>query len=175
MRRQLSSEPHSPWDVNDAFEFVPPRTMSYEVEAEGARETVAVVWSADGPHLADVSMVDAAGEAEIIPTDDGVIAWRAMRQRRVRFARRQSREAENASSGVLHAPMPGRLSKLFVNDGDCVVQGDRLAVVEAMKMEHVLHAPASGAVRRLLHHEGDQVDMGAIILEVDMDDGDASD
>jgi 3-methylcrotonyl-CoA carboxylase alpha subunit len=175
MRRSLSLEPHSPWDVNDAFEFVPPRRMSYEVEAEGVRETVVVVWTADGPSLAEAPVADAAGETEIIPTEDGVIAWRAMRQRRVRFARRQKRDAENASSGILRSPMPGRLSKLFVTGGDRVAQGDRVAVVEAMKMEHVLHAPASGAIRRLPHREGDQVETGAIILELDVEDGHASD
>ena len=175
LSRALSDEPHSPWDVNDAFEFVPPREMAYEVEADGVRETVAIIWTPDGPRLADPPDKDTASDTEVIPTDDGVIAWRAMRQRRVRFAPREKELAGNASSGMLRAPMPGRLTKLFVRERDCVALGERVAVVEAMKMEHVLHAPAKGTVKRVPHREGDQVDLGAVIIELDTDGDHASD
>ena len=71
--------------------------------------------------------------------------------------------------------MPGRLTKLFVRAGDQVSAGDRVAVVEAMKMEHVLHAPSNGAVKSLLAREGEQVDLGAVIAEFDTEDSHASD
>jgi 3-methylcrotonyl-CoA carboxylase alpha subunit len=98
-----------------------------------------------------------------------------MRQHRVRFAPRQKDLTGHASGGALRAPMPGRLSKIFVRESDGVALGDRLAIVEAMKMEHVLHAPAGGRVARILHSEGDQVDLGAVILELDTDGDHASD
>lgn len=172
-RRAASGEPHSPWDIDDAFEFVPPRAMTYEVESDGARETVAVVWTADGARLTESAA--AFADADIIPAEDGVILWRAMRQHRVRFTPRQKDLAGNASGGALRAPMPGKLSKIFVRESDGVALGDRLAIVEAMKMEHVLHAPAGGRVARILHSEGDQVDLGAVILELDTDGDHASD
>jgi 3-methylcrotonyl-CoA carboxylase alpha subunit len=71
--------------------------------------------------------------------------------------------------------MPGRVTKLFVREGDRVALGDSVVVIEAMKMEHVLHAPADGIVRSLLHGEGDQVDSGAAIAELEADEQNASD
>jgi 3-methylcrotonyl-CoA carboxylase alpha subunit len=174
MRRAISDEPHSPWDINDGFEFVPPRAMRYSVEAGGAQHSVAVIWTANGPRLDGNAAGGAENGLEIIPADDGVILWRNMRQTLVRFARKLG-GAEDLSGGVLRAPMPGRVTKLFVCEGDRVVLGDPVAVIEAMKMEHVLHAPANGVVTRLLHGEGDQVDSGAAIVELETDGLHASD
>ena len=81
----------------------------------------------------------------------------------------------DASGGVLRSPMPGRLARLFVSEGDIVARGDRIAVIEAMKMEHILHAPTDGMVKTLPRHEGEQVDLGTVIAELHTDDGHAPD
>ncbi len=172
LRRAHSDEPHSPWDINDAFEFVPPREMTYAIEADGVLHEVKAVWTSSGPQ---VSGEDAQKKLEIIPTDEGVIAWVLMRQSHIRFARSQRGSTEAADGGSLRAPMPGRLTKIFVKEGESVKSGDRLAIVEAMKMEHVLHAPADGVVKVLSYREGQQVDSGAVIAEVGTDGQDASD
>jgi 3-methylcrotonyl-CoA carboxylase alpha subunit len=44
-----------------------------------------------------------------------------------------------------------------------VAKGDRIAVVEAMKMEHVLHAPRDGTIRTVGVIEGEQVAQGALV------------
>jgi 3-methylcrotonyl-CoA carboxylase alpha subunit len=49
-----------------------------------------------------------------------------------------------------------------------------VAVVEAMKMEHVLHAPADGVVKSVPRREGEQVDLGTVLVEVEMGDANAS-
>ena len=54
-------------------------------------------------------------------------------------------EGSNGSS--IRAPIIGRVAKVFVTKGTAVAKGDRVAVVEAMKMEHVLHAPRDGVDR----------------------------
>jgi 3-methylcrotonyl-CoA carboxylase alpha subunit len=174
MRRAISVEPRGPWDINDGFEFVPPRAMGYDVEAGGAQHSVAVLWTANGPQTGGDGAGGPDDDIEIIPTDNGVIAWRDMRQTLVRFTRKLG-GAEEMSGGVLRAPMPGRVTKLFVREGDRVALGDSVVVIEAMKMEHVLHAPADGIVRSLLHGEGDQVDSGAAIAELEADEQNASD
>lgn len=166
LRRAVSDERHSPWDINDSFDFASPRRLSYELEAGGARHTVAIDWTQAGPRL---PVAPPSEPTEIIASDDGVIVWRAMRPIRVRFAPRQKADTADATGGLLRAPMPGRLAKIFVGEGDAVARGDRMAVVEAMKMEHILHAPADGIVKRLHHREGDQVELGAIIAEVGTD------
>jgi 3-methylcrotonyl-CoA carboxylase alpha subunit len=50
--------------------------------------------------------------------------------------------------------------------GDTVTTGDRLAVVEAMKMESVITAPRDGVIAALHAVSGDQVEAGDLIVEV---------
>ena len=75
-------------------------------------------------------------------------------------------EAE-AGGGRILAPMPGLVKAVFVEKDARVSQGDRLAILEAMKMEHSLVAGRDGVVADLLVQTGDQVEAGAplILLE----------
>ena len=66
----------------------------------------------------------------------------------------------------LRAPMPGRIRKVHVTEGESVSKGQVLLVLEAMKMEHAIRAPRDAAVRRLPHREGDLVEMGAPLIEL---------
>jgi 3-methylcrotonyl-CoA carboxylase alpha subunit len=63
--------------------------------------------------------------------------------------------------------MNGRLVAIAVAEGERVEAGKRLAVVEAMKMEHALTAPHTGVVRDLTTKVGDQVEMGERIMWVE--------
>jgi 3-methylcrotonyl-CoA carboxylase alpha subunit len=63
--------------------------------------------------------------------------------------------------------MNGRLVAIAVEDGETVEAGQRLAVVEAMKMEHALVAPYAGVVRDLDAKAGDQVEMGERIMWIE--------
>ena len=69
--------------------------------------------------------------------------------------------------GRLTAPMPGRVLSFAVKAGDRVQQGQALAVMEAMKMEHTIAAPADGTVAELLYAPGDQVPEGAALLRLE--------
>jgi 3-methylcrotonyl-CoA carboxylase alpha subunit len=69
-------------------------------------------------------------------------------------------------AGRLTAPMPGKLLSFSVKAGDRVRQGQALAVMEAMKMEHQIVAPADGCVQELLFAPGDQVTEGAELLRM---------
>jgi 3-methylcrotonyl-CoA carboxylase alpha subunit len=71
----------------------------------------------------------------------------------------RSRTAEHA--GDLIAPMPGRVRKTLVGEGDRVAKGQVVLILEAMKMEHAIRAPQDGRVERLAHREGDLVEAGA--------------
>jgi biotin carboxyl carrier protein len=74
--------------------------------------------------------------------------------------------AVGTSSGSLTAPMPGRVVKIVVSEGEVVARGAPAIIVEAMKMENELHAPAAGVVQRLAVREGDTVESGQILLEI---------
>ena len=67
----------------------------------------------------------------------------------------------------VRAPIIGRVAKLFVREGDVVAKGDRIAVVEAMKMEHVLHAARAGTVAKVAVSENQQVTRGALIVALE--------
>ncbi|MFY0692059.1 MAG: 3-methylcrotonyl-CoA carboxylase [Paracoccaceae bacterium] len=64
------------------------------------------------------------------------------------------------------APMPGLVKAVFVQAGDRVVAGDRLAVLEAMKMEHSLRADRDGVIGAVLVASGAQVAAGDRIVEL---------
>ena len=68
-------------------------------------------------------------------------------------------------SKFLLSPMPGLLIKLLVNEGDTVVAGQDLAVIEAMKMENTLKAEKAGTVEKIVAGSGDNLAVDAVILE----------
>lgn len=79
-----------------------------------------------------------------------------------RTGRRRAKPA-----GSLIAPMPGRVVKVLVEEGDSVEAGDTLLVMEAMKMENAIKAPEAGTVTKLNYKVGDMVEMGKKIAEVE--------
>ena len=73
-------------------------------------------------------------------------------------------DGSDAPGDVVEAPMPGQVKAVFVSPGDCVVKGDRLALLEAMKMEHTLVAARDGTVAEVLFAAGHQVEAGTILI-----------
>jgi 3-methylcrotonyl-CoA carboxylase alpha subunit len=68
--------------------------------------------------------------------------------------------------GRLTAPMPGKVIAFLAKVGERVTQGQPLAVMEAMKMEHTIAAPRDGLVEELLYAVGDQVNEGGELLRL---------
>ncbi|RQO82006.1 carboxyl transferase domain-containing protein [Acidovorax sp. FJL06] len=80
-------------------------------------------------------------------------------------------QQQAAPEGAVLAPMPARLVQLSVAEGDVVAAGAELAVLEAMKMEHVLLAPHAGRVGALLAVAGDYLAQGQPILVLQAAEG----
>lgn len=72
-------------------------------------------------------------------------------------------------TSVIEAPMPGMVKAVFAEAGQEVAKGDRLAVLEAMKMEHSLLAPRDGVVAEVLADAGSQVEAGAALIRLEED------
>jgi len=68
-------------------------------------------------------------------------------------------------SGFLLSPMPGLLVSVSVKPGQAVRAGERLAVIEAMKMENIVLAAHDGVVARVVAKPGDSVAVDEVILE----------
>jgi biotin carboxyl carrier protein len=64
------------------------------------------------------------------------------------------------------APMPGKIVRVMVSQGQTVAAGAGLVVVEAMKMENELRAPRAGVVLDLRAREGQAVESGALLAVV---------
>jgi acetyl-CoA/propionyl-CoA carboxylase biotin carboxyl carrier protein len=77
---------------------------------------------------------------------------------------------QGVGDGMVLAPMPGSMLAVDVTEGDVVQEGQRLGVLEAMKMELVLKAPAAGTVTKVNAKVGDQVELGAVMFQVEAAD-----
>ncbi|MBY6156719.1 acetyl/propionyl/methylcrotonyl-CoA carboxylase subunit alpha [Pseudooceanicola nitratireducens] len=78
------------------------------------------------------------------------------------------RAAEGGAGGnLIEAPMPGLVKSMLAEVGQQVTAGMRLAVLEAMKMEHALTAPRDGVVAEVLVADGAQVEAGAPLIRLE--------
>ena len=68
---------------------------------------------------------------------------------------------------LIEAPMPGLVKAVYAEVGQAVAMGDRLAVLEAMKMEHALLAARDGVVAEVLTVAGAQVEAGAALIRLE--------
>ncbi|UWR23678.1 biotin carboxylase N-terminal domain-containing protein [Sulfitobacter sp. S190] len=75
--------------------------------------------------------------------------------------------AAAGDGNLIEAPMPGLVRSLDAQVGAEVKAGDRLAVLEAMKMEHSLLAARDGTVAEVLATAGDQVEAGAALVRLE--------
>ena len=76
-------------------------------------------------------------------------------------------EEDLATGDHIAAPMPGLVKLVRTAVGDDVKQGQVVAVLEAMKMEHTLTAPRDGRVAELRVTQGDSVSEGAILVTLE--------
>ncbi|RNJ62310.1 MAG: acetyl/propionyl/methylcrotonyl-CoA carboxylase subunit alpha [Porphyrobacter sp. IPPAS B-1204] len=72
----------------------------------------------------------------------------------------------SAADGAIIAPMPGKVIAVDVAEGQAVTAGQRLLVLEAMKMEHALTAPFDGVIEGLAVTAGAQVQVEAVLVTV---------
>lgn len=83
------------------------------------------------------------------------------------FEVKASGKAASVSPGLLRAPMPGKIIKVLAEEGASVSKGDKLVVMEAMKMEYTLSSDISGTVKEVDCREGGQVSLGQILVRVE--------
>ncbi|MBR5906451.1 MAG: biotin/lipoyl-binding protein [Bacteroidales bacterium] len=73
----------------------------------------------------------------------------------------------NGGAGtVVKSPLPGVIISIDVKEGQAVKKGQKVAVLEAMKMENEIQADADGTVTAILVSKGDSVLEGAEILKI---------
>ena len=127
---------------------------------------------------ADVAVVDRAGIALTLEVDgvrrafrvarDGAHVWVQGMDGVTHLSElpRFPEGADHAAEGGCHAPMPGKVLRVHVAEGDTVTAGQTVVTLEAMKMEHAVTAPVAAVVARVLVQVGDQVEADAPLVEL---------
>ncbi|KAF8457451.1 carbamoyl-phosphate synthase L chain, ATP binding domain-containing protein [Terfezia claveryi] len=69
------------------------------------------------------------------------------------------------TEGSVLAPMPCKVLRVMVEEGEKVGKGDALVVIESMKMETVIRSPREGVVGKVVHGVGEMVKMGTTLVE----------
>ncbi|MDP7325744.1 MAG: acetyl/propionyl/methylcrotonyl-CoA carboxylase subunit alpha [Qipengyuania citrea] len=150
--------------VLDAIEENAPRPIGFRLNADprvaatlfhkGESRTVDVIGERDAAHA--TGFVE---DARTVVFADGQGFEFALESR--------GSGAAAAGSGAILAPMPGKVIAVDVAEGDRVTAGQRLMVLEAMKMEHALTAPFDGTVTELSAATGGQVQVEAVLCVVE--------
>jgi 3-methylcrotonyl-CoA carboxylase alpha subunit len=166
-RQDISGEGYSPWSTQDAFQIGAARAQTLTVLVDGAPTKVDVAWGGAAPKvtLAGQPSGDTTTTPNLRVAGQGnpLYVLSDMRQIELRWPTYDATAVEQENGNTVRAPIIGRVAKIFVRKGDSVAKGDRIAVVEAMKMEHVLHAPRDGRIEKIDVKEGQQVIEGALI------------
>ncbi|MEO8466403.1 MAG: biotin carboxylase N-terminal domain-containing protein [Gammaproteobacteria bacterium] len=149
----LSVDTDEPWRALKGFRMAGPPERRVRVEIAGRTHVVECAQSASNGAIADMGntkVLFIAGEA-----------WQFGPERA------DSGIKGSAGNGAIASPMPGVISAIDVKAGDAVTRGQRLLVVEAMKMEHALVAPFAGIVAALHAEAGQHVAEGALLVRVE--------
>ena len=159
-------EPASPWDADDGFQLSGTRQLSLPILADGEKATAHVLHEPAGPVVL-VDGIPAAPDAIAVASGDAVYVLRHGRQTKVTlrdFARDTA--GDHGGGGLVRAPMHGKVLGIFVENGQAVTRGQRLAIIEAMKMEHTLVAPIDGTVAEIAVASDMQVGEGAKVMVI---------
>jgi 3-methylcrotonyl-CoA carboxylase alpha subunit len=157
-------EPDSPWAARDGFQLGGIRSIVVPIVIDGEDSSATVVYARDGIRVTVDGAAPANHAKAFVAAEDAYVV-RAGRQTRVRIKDFSAASASaGAGDGVIKAPMHGKVLELLAAVGERVVSGQRLAVIEAMKMEHTLRAPFAGIVMQVPVGTGAQVVEGARIM-----------
>lgn len=86
-----------------------------------------------------------------------------------RLAKHGAKKAGGSGKAAVRSPMPGRVARLLVKEGDTVKEKQGLLVIEAMKMENELKSPIAGVVTKLIPaaRVGQNVDGGEEVAVIE--------
>jgi biotin carboxyl carrier protein len=87
-------------------------------------------------------------------------------EREWRLKKVAPRQATHSGEQTITAPMPGLVKSVMVAVGDRVTRGQRLVVLEAMKMENDIFAPADGKIARIDVQPGAVVEGGKPLISI---------
>jgi 3-methylcrotonyl-CoA carboxylase alpha subunit len=164
--RLVSIEPSSPWNAMDGFQLSGSRHLVVPIIVDGQAAAAQVLYGPDGVNVT-LDGTPPAPDCVAIESPDAVFVVRAGRQTVVRLTDFEAIDVEHLDSdGVISAPMHGKVLAILVEPGATVTKGQRVAVIEAMKMEHALTAPIDGTVAEIAATAGSQIAEDARVMVI---------
>jgi len=167
-KRQPEETPwRDPWSTFDGFSLGPQRTLDLDIMVDGHPRKATVTWH-NGAHVTVDGVPAARDGIRLVPVGSGLVMVGQGVQRHVALKSYDMVDVDHLDGdGAVKAPMHGKVLAIFVAAGASVTKGERVAVVEAMKMEHALLAPLDGTVSEVSAEVGAQVAEGAKILTIE--------
>jgi 3-methylcrotonyl-CoA carboxylase alpha subunit len=80
--------------------------------------------------------------------------------------KRSRTKSKTVDHGQMKSPMPGKILKILVKEGQVVEAGTPILVMEAMKMEHTIKASKAGKIEKIHFKEGEQVAGGVELVKL---------
>ena len=126
------------------------------------------------PNIFSILLNGESHEVRVSPSEGGALALQTAHleftaevidPRAWRGRRHGAVEAEGRQQ--ILAPMPGKIIRVLVKEGEKVEAGQGLLVVEAMKMQNEIRSPKRGSVERVLVKEGQPVNAGEVLAWID--------
>ncbi len=141
-----------PWSADDGFRIGGRARETVEFALDGKRRTIAV------PDEAPAITVLRLANGTIAAIRDGETFDLAL------YDPLASAESAGEAADRIVTPMPGKVARVLVKEGERVVRGQAIAVLEAMKMEHTLASPGDLEIESVAVAAGDQVGEGTIVV-----------
>ncbi len=181
-----SDDPYSPWHHTDGwrlnednFHVLHFRDQERELDVVTHYRNSGFEIELPGGPMSVSAKIEAEGEL-IATIDDQIVCARIVQQNHQFsiFCNGKYYEIEahdpshpdetlDQTDDSLRSPMPGKIIEVSVKPGNAVHRGDKLMVLEAMKMEHTITAPRDGTVETVHFRAGDVVEEGAELLRLD--------
>jgi 3-methylcrotonyl-CoA carboxylase alpha subunit len=156
-----------PWSTSDGFSLGPQRQLDLDIMVDGHPRKANVGWQ-NSAHVTVDGVPAARDGVRLVAVGGGLVVVGQGVQRHVALKSYDTVDVDHLDGdGAVKAPMHGKVLAIFVAAGASVTKGERVAVVEAMKMEHALLAPLDGTVSEVSAEVGAQVAEGAKILTIE--------
>lgn len=105
-------------------------------------------------------------EPDLSQNFETLVVWDVAYKTTLNKKHKSRKPYQPADSSLLKSFMPGNIQEVFVNVGDKVAKGDKLLVLEAMKMKNVILAPFGGTVKSINVKVGDLVPKNFVLLQL---------
>ncbi|WP_417829461.1 acetyl/propionyl/methylcrotonyl-CoA carboxylase subunit alpha [Thalassospira sp.] len=182
-----SNDPYSPWHSTAGFRLNDDNHHDLILRHDGAdllvkvhyRDRGYVIDMPDGSAIIASAEYDETGaivanlnnvrkRASVLRDGNRLMIFRDGRSDRLDiFDPLAAAGGNEGTGGGLSAPMPGKIIAVMAEAGQSVTAGDKLVVMEAMKMEHTISAPVTGTIKEVFFGVGDQVDDGAELIAIE--------